>query len=88
MGKMPAVLKMARQIYQASWLWRALFHKAITFQMPSQMAMMMQTAINTASKVVLIVFIVDKGWCGLFNEITAGFPLSILFQHEGDGFNG
>jgi hypothetical protein len=37
MGKMPTVLKMATQINHASWLWRALFHMAISFHTPSQM---------------------------------------------------
>ena len=40
MGKMPTVLKMARQMNHANWSCRALFHRAISFQMPSQIARM------------------------------------------------
>src|ERR1035437_5494898 len=51
---MPAVLKMARQINQASWLLRALFHRAISFQTPSQMARRTTTEmINTISEVFM-----------------------------------
>ena len=35
---MPAVLKMARHINHANWLFRALFHSAINFHTPSQIA--------------------------------------------------
>jgi len=38
MGKMPAVFINAIQINQAKWLFLAAFHKAISFQMASQMA--------------------------------------------------
>src|SRR5450759_5058390 len=46
---MPTVLKMARQINQASWLLRALFHMAMTFQTPSQSARRTMATMNKAN---------------------------------------
>src|ERR1035437_10284957 len=46
---MPVVLKMARQINQASWLLRALFHMAMTFQTPSQSARRTMATMNKAN---------------------------------------
>src|SRR5208283_1127793 len=88
MGKMPAVLKMARQMNQASWLWRALFHRAISFQTPSQMASRTITTINTTSNGPFIfVLWLMFGLIKSFDVIPRRPPLAIFFQHERDGFN-
>jgi len=49
-GKMPAVLKMERQINHANWPLRALFHKAIVLHTPSQIATRIITVINKTSR--------------------------------------
>jgi len=50
MGRMTTVLKIARQINQASWLLRALYHMPITLQTPSQSATRIRTGISTPSQ--------------------------------------
>src|ERR1035441_3006188 len=86
MGKMPAMLKMARQMNHASWLWRALFHRAINFHIPSQIARKMITTINTTSRGPFI--LVRWHWLfRSFDEITGGLPLAIFFLHERNGFD-
>ena len=48
MGRIPTVLKTARQMNHGSCPLRALFHMAISFQTPSQMARTMIAAMISA----------------------------------------
>src|SRR6516164_2216580 len=77
MGRMPAVLKMARQMNHANWSWRALFHRAISFQTPSQMATRMMTVTKSAVKGVFIRLLV-LGFPSIvdffINRVPMGLP--------------
>src|ERR1035437_9858810 len=99
MGRMPSVLKMARQMNHASWLLRALFHRAINFQTPSQIARRMTTeTIKIISGAFMFASIAASrgvfiGWFSLIAtvveslyEIARGPPLSIIFQAECNAF--
>ena len=88
MGRIPAVLKMARQINQANWSCRALFHRAISFQTPSQIAKRMITMINKISSGSFIfVRRLRFGLTESFDVIPRRFPMAIFFQHERDGLD-
>jgi uncharacterized protein len=64
---MPTVLKMARQIYQPNWLFRALFHMAISFQVASQIA---SKTIKATSSTHVVLFIAGTVVWDCYRHIT------------------